>query len=196
MAPKRWRKRSWRHWRRDVFPSQARCGGPTPAACSSGSSLKAGSCTHFTLSTMASKCPGLWSASSGLVPTRWIASSPGRQRKLSSPSSWWPPQPSAWCWMWPSCATSSWKHCWGAWAGRARENTLTRRTWVGTTRRTRCCCRPPQIHPARLCVEEQREGSVVWYSGSQCEHSPPSQGMQGPSLRQNAWRKLTEMIFF
>lgn len=155
------KKLTWRPWRKDVFPLQVLFGGPTPAACSSGSSLRGGSCTRCTLSTTVSTCPGSWSVSSGPAPTRWTASSPGPRRRLSSPSSWWRLRPSAWCWTWPSCSTSSSRHSWGARTGQTRGNTPTRRAWRRTTRRTRCCC-PPQIRPAtRPCAEEQWEEQRV-----------------------------------
>lgn len=165
-AQRRRRIPSWRRWRRGACQSQARCGGRTPAACSSGSSLRGVSCTHSISFTMASRCPDWWSASSGLAPTRWTASSPDQRRRPSSPSSWWRHRPSAWCLTWLSWAISFARPSWGARAGTTRGNppTATKTAWRGTmpsgrTRRMKCCCHLPQIHPEK---RQYVEGRPAW----------------------------------
>lgn len=162
MARRKWQTQTWKHWRKGAYRSLVLCGGPTPRACSSDSSLRVASCTHCTSSMMVSRCPGLSSASSGLVPTRWTALFPGPQRRRSSPSSWCLRQPSAWSWTWQSSATSSAKRSWGARPGlnwKVTSTIITPTAWgvITTwcrTRRTTCCSPPRQIQPAtRPCVE-------------------------------------------
>ncbi len=141
---------TWRVWRRGVYPSPGRCGGPTPPASSSGFFSRPDSCTLCIMSMMGFRWPVLWSVSSGPVPIKLTALSHDQRRRQSSPSSWLDLLPSALCSMWLNWPTWLSKHCWGA-QPEPKEGVLLftkikcpQKRHIYRTKRTQGCCHPLQ----------------------------------------------------